>query len=75
VSSIHTGGSLQRRGDVAPQRVKVDSCVDQDPNRQTLPFAEQTKQDVTVGDVLLAQPHRLPQGQLNDLLGPGVKGM
>jgi hypothetical protein len=57
------------RSDVTPQRVKVDSGINQDPYRQALPFEEQTKQDVTVGDVLVMQPHLLPHGQLQDPVG------
>ena len=62
--------AVQQLDHLLPHAVQVRSHLDQHLGRHALPLAEQSQQDVLGTDVLMAELVRLPQRQLEHLLGP-----
>lgn len=59
-------------GQVAPQTAGLHPSGVQHPDRHAVPLTEDTQQQVLRAHILVAQTHRLGEGEFNDLLAPGV---
>lgn len=61
--------------DLLPHPVQVGAQLHEDLGGDALALADQAEQDVLRADVVVAELKCLTERQLQDLLGPGVKGM
>ena len=57
-------------GHVRPQAAGLHPGGVQHPHRHTIPLPEDAQQQMLGAHILVAQPHRLGEGELNDLLAP-----